>query len=156
LAPLHDIPHVIAPPPLLFAAFFAAGWILDFFADDVLDFPWKGAAAAGCVLVVAGAALGLAAAYQFLKAGTNILPEWPTLAVVRAGPYRLTRNPMYVGLCLAYAGLAIAVERPLTLLLLVPLMVLMHYGVVLREERYLEHKFGEAYLAYKRSARRWL
>jgi protein-S-isoprenylcysteine O-methyltransferase Ste14 len=152
-----DTPGVIAPPPLLYAAFFLVGWALDYFAAD--GFPAGGAApwwTIGTVLALAGILLGLAAVYQFFRAGTNVLPEQPTLAIVTRGPYRLTRNPMYAGLTLFYAGLAIAWQRPITLALLVPLLLVMHYGVVLREERYLAARFGDGHLAYKRSVRRWL
>ncbi|MCH7635332.1 MAG: isoprenylcysteine carboxylmethyltransferase family protein, partial [Proteobacteria bacterium] len=67
-----------------------------------------------------------------------------------------SRNPMYLALSLLYAGIGIAADGPWTLALLVPLLLVMHYGVIIREERYLERKFGDDYRRYKSTTRRWL
>ena len=89
-------------------------------------------------------------------AGTNIDPAKPALAIVRGGPYRFTRNPMYLALCLLQIALGFFLNDWITLLFVIPLFFVLHYGVVLREERYLTAKFGEPYLQLKREVRRWL
>jgi protein-S-isoprenylcysteine O-methyltransferase Ste14 len=90
------------------------------------------------------------------KAGTNVNPAEPALTIVRGGPYRFTRNPMYLALCLLQVALGFFLNDWITLLFVVPFALIMHYGVVLREERYLTAKFGEPYLELKRAVRRWL
>ena len=89
-------------------------------------------------------------------AGTNVSPHNPTLAIVKCGPYRFTRNPLYVSLCLLQLGISLRLNDWIALSLTLVLFGMLHYGVVLREEIYLERKFGEEYLAYKRSVRRWI
>jgi protein-S-isoprenylcysteine O-methyltransferase Ste14 len=75
---------------------------------------------------------------------------------VATGPFRFSRNPLYVALTLIYVGLALLTNALWVLVLIVPVLLLMHYGVVRREERYLEAKFGDAYRAYRSSVRRYL
>jgi protein-S-isoprenylcysteine O-methyltransferase Ste14 len=72
------------------------------------------------------------------------------------GPYRWSRNPIYVALTLIYAGIALVIGSPWLLLLMPAIVAILHFGVVAREERYLEAKFGQSYLGYKASVRRWL
>ena len=89
------------------------------------------------------------------RAGTNVDPGKPSTVIVDEGPYRFTRNPIYLANTLLYVGLSLVFNAVWPLLTLMPSLLLLHWGVVLREERYLEGKFGEAYLAYKRRVRRW-
>jgi protein-S-isoprenylcysteine O-methyltransferase Ste14 len=110
---------------------------------------------AGVAFVAAGA-LAAAAIRRFLAAGTNVPPSRPATALVTGGVYRFTRNPMYSALTLLYAALALAADAPVTLLLLVPLLLVVRYGVVAREEAYMERKFGDEYRRYKASVRRWI
>jgi len=90
------------------------------------------------------------------RAGTNVRPDQPATAIVVDGPFRFTRNPLYLGLTGLYAGVALLVDALWPLLLLVPLLVIVKWGVIHREERYLEAKFGETYRLYKARVRRWL
>jgi len=90
------------------------------------------------------------------RAGTNIRPDQPTLAVVSDGPFRFTRNPLYLALTGLYVGITLLADALWPLLLLVPVLVVLQWGVVAREERYLEAKFGEPYRAYKARVRRWV
>jgi protein-S-isoprenylcysteine O-methyltransferase Ste14 len=90
------------------------------------------------------------------RAGTNILPNKPTLTIVTEGPFRFTRNPLYVTNALFYTGLTLVFNTPWPLLLLAPMLLVVHWGIIRREEEYLEAKFGDAYLAYKARVRRWL
>ncbi len=116
----------------------------------------NGAFLIGLVLAAAAIALVLSAARVMKKAGTNVNPSQPSLLIVRSGPYRFTRNPMYLGLCLLQIALGFLLNDWGTLFFLLPLALLLHFGVILREERYLTKKFGAAYLDLKASVRRWL
>ena len=87
---------------------------------------------------------------------TSFKTDEPSTALITGGPYRYTRNPIYLALSLLYAGIGIAADSPWVLVLLAPLLVVIHYGVIIREERYLERKFADAYRRYKATTRRWL
>lgn len=88
--------------------------------------------------------------------GTNIDPTKPTLAIVTGGPFGYTRNPLYVGLMALLLGIGLIFDTWWSVLALVPVLLILHFGVVLREEAYLERKFGEPYRAYKSKVRRYL
>jgi protein-S-isoprenylcysteine O-methyltransferase Ste14 len=90
------------------------------------------------------------------KAQTHINPREPTTAIVTTGPYQFTRNPIYVSLTLLYAGIALLANAIWALALLPAILYVMNRGVIEREERYLERKFGSLYLNYKALTRRWL
>ncbi|MGQ0571473.1 MAG: methyltransferase family protein [Armatimonadota bacterium] len=109
----------------------------------------------GILLGALGLGFMAAALRAFRHAGTNVETDRPATALVTAGPYRSSRNPIYLSLTFIYAAIGIAANSLWTLVLLVPLLAIMHYGVILREERYLERKFGEAYRRYTSSVRRW-
>lgn len=155
MATERDNPGVIAPPPLIFAAFFGLGLAFD--ALIPLQ-TWAGpiARASGGVLIAAGIVTGLFVVVQFRHAGTHLEPWKPTSALVTGGLYRLSRNPAYVALALCHAGLALMLGKSWTLAMLLPALLVIRFGVIQREERYLERKFGESYRAYCRTVRRWL
>jgi protein-S-isoprenylcysteine O-methyltransferase Ste14 len=94
-------------------------------------------------------------AFAFMR-GAGVETHKPTKWIVTGGPYRLTRNPIYSGMLLGLLGLAVAVDTLWLLVTLVPFYFVIRYGVVAREEAYLERKFGGAYLGYKASVRRWI
>ena len=152
-----DTPGVIAPPPFIFLGFLIAGWGLDYLAGTP-ELPVEPTLRKGValVLIVGGFLLEMWAGGLFKKAGTNVVPWQPSTAMVVDGPYRFTRNPMYLGFAITYLGLAIGLNAPIAIAMLLPCLVLMTWGVILREERYLEAKFGQPYLAYKQQVRRWL
>jgi protein-S-isoprenylcysteine O-methyltransferase Ste14 len=108
------------------------------------------------VLGLAGLALGVAGIRNFFRAGTPVPTNQPTRALVTSGIHARSRNPIYIGLFLLYAGIAVAATSPYALILLLPLALVMRYGVVAREETYLEQRFGDAYREYKARVRRWL
>ncbi len=110
----------------------------------------------GGMILAAGIALMAWGRRTMVRAGTNVPPHKPTLAIVTSGPFRFTRNPLYLGGSTAYIGLAVALNLAWPLILFAPLMLLLHWGIVRREESYLEAKFGDVYLAYKSSVRRWV
>lgn len=154
-----DTAGVLVRPPLLYAGAIALGFGLDAalpirFAPGGLDDLMQYAIGGGLILIAcATMAAGVA---QFRRAGTNVPPTRPTTALVTTGLYALSRNPLYISLSLLMAGIAVAADRIWILILLAPVLLVMRYGVIAREERYLERKFGEAYRAYKARVRRWL
>lgn len=143
------------PPPLAYMGFLVLGWAagrlapLPGFADG-----WADPVALVCS--VAGLALMFSALGLFRRAGTDPLPFRPTTALVFAGPYRFTRNPMYLGMALVYAGAALLFDLTWALLLLPIVVLVIQTQVIAREERYLDATFGEEYRAYRRRVRRWL
>jgi len=110
----------------------------------------------GIVLISLAPTLALWALGTMKTAGTNVHPAEPALTIVRDGPFRFTRNPMYLALCLVQIALGLFLNDWITLLFVVPLALILHYCVVLREEKYLTAKFGEPYLQYKHDVRRWI
>jgi protein-S-isoprenylcysteine O-methyltransferase Ste14 len=90
------------------------------------------------------------------RVGTHVLPTRPTLALATDGPYRFSRNPLYVAAIGVYLGATLWVNGLAPLLLMFPMTWLLHRGIVLREERYLEAKFGNTYQSYQTAVRRWL
>ncbi len=147
------------PPPLAFLATLGLGFALH------LLFPLHLGRTTALInaLEMAGAALAMAAlvlaasAFAFLRlARTSPFPERPTTALVVRGPFRLTRNPLYLAMALLHAGLALFSNAVLPLLCLVPALLAIRFLVIAREERYLLLRFGAEYETYCRSVRRWL
>ncbi len=110
----------------------------------------------GAIILVVNIIIGLPAVHSMFAARTSPNPSRPTTALVFSGPYRLTRNPMYIGLTLMYAGLAIFFQLAWGLALLPLVVWLITIWVIVPEEIYLEQKFGAQYLSYRSSVRRWL
>ena len=152
-----DTPQVIALPPLIFLGALALAALLEAALPIPLPPLSSGVAyGLGAVLVLCGLALLLLGARRFSAAGTNIPPTLPTTALVVTGPYRRSRNPLYLAMILIYAGIGFAALSSWVLLLAVPLILILNYGVVIREEVYLERKFGADYRAYRARVRRWI
>jgi len=147
---MKDRPGVIAPPPLLFLVFFIAGWL----AGDVL--PPYHANVAATVLAIFSAALMSWAFITMHRARTNIDPYKPATTVVTTGPFRVSRNPIYLSMNGLYVAAALRTGSMSSLVLLPVANVILHFGVIRREERYLEQKFGDAYRVYRAKVRRWL
>jgi protein-S-isoprenylcysteine O-methyltransferase Ste14 len=152
-----DVAGVIALPPFIFLGFLAAATVL----EAVLPLPVLTAHAlarylAGAALTACGLVMIGMGTQRFVAAGTNIPPTLPTTALVVDGIYGRTRNPLYLGTTLIYLGLAVAAGSLWAILLTVPLLWVINVGVIVREERYLERKFGDAYRAYKERVRRWI
>ena len=153
-----DSPGVVAPPPLMALGTLLLGlaldWLTQTFVLRVL-LTFYDRIVLGTLLTVAGGALVIAGAGLFRALGTNIPPWKPSLKLATTGIYGWLRNPMYVGLGLITGGLGIAFASDWTLVLLVPAGILLHRHVVLREEKYLEGKFGSAYRQYKERVPRY-
>jgi protein-S-isoprenylcysteine O-methyltransferase Ste14 len=150
-----DNPGVIARPPLIALAFLLAGLALDWLRPA----PFLPAAvqyAVGAAVIVISFAFAIPALLSFRRAGTNVPTTRPTIALVTTGPYRFSRNPIYVGMILLLLGIGTMVDSVWLLALAVPFAFVLRYGVIAREERYLEGKFGDAYRAYRASVRRWI
>ena len=109
----------------------------------------------GCLILI-GVAFMAAGIRSFLQAATPVPTNEPTRALVTTGVHGWTRNPIYLGMFLIYGGIGVAVHSTWVLVFTLPLAILIRYGVVAREEVYLERRFGDAYLDYKRRVRRWL
>jgi protein-S-isoprenylcysteine O-methyltransferase Ste14 len=153
-----DHARVRVPPPLVYAAGFGLGLGLHHLAPgDALPASLRPVGIGlGVVGVAAALALCASALATFRRAGTSPVPVRPAAVLVDAGPYRFTRNPMYVGLGFAYLGLGLIFDRAWTLLLLPAVIGVIRYHVIAREERYLQSRFGPAYDAYRRRIPRWL
>jgi len=151
MADERDIPNVIVLPPLIPLAALLLGLLLDwlipgYFLRVFLTFGER--LFLGGILFAVGLALMLAGGHHFSLAKTNIPPYKPALHLVTDGLYAFVRNPMYVGFGFMLAGLGFAFASDWTLVLMIPAAVVLHRGVVLREERYLEAKFGDPYRQY--------
>ena len=147
-----DNAGVIAPPPLLALAAVVLGLLLDWTAPTYLlsvMLSWGTRILLGLELIVAGLALVIVARNTFVAAGTRVEPWKPSTTVVGTGVFAWLRNPMYVGGTAALIGLAILLASDWMVVTTVVMALALHFGVVKREERYLEGKFGDAYRTYK-------
>jgi len=150
-----DNPGVVAFPPLIWLV----NAVISVLVHQFIQAPilrYSISLACGIVLIILAPTLALSALRTMKAAGTNVHPSEPALKLVRGGPFRFTRNPMYLALCLVQIALGFFLNDWITLLFVVPLALILHYGVILREERYLTAKFGEPYLQYKGEVRRWI
>jgi protein-S-isoprenylcysteine O-methyltransferase Ste14 len=156
---MNDTPEtaqVLIRPPLAWALAVLAGLVLDWLAPlPFLPEDWP-AGLLGAVVFVLALVLAIWAIDTMTRAGTNVPTNRPTTAIVEAGPYRFTRNPIYLGMFGGLIGLGIAFDNPWLLLLMALFALVIRYGVVAREEVYLERMFGDAYRGYRRRVRRWL
>jgi protein-S-isoprenylcysteine O-methyltransferase Ste14 len=151
---------VVRPPHLFLAAL-----VIGFVADHVLPLPfpvsrigvahWVSAGIAG-LLIVGGIAAFAAGIRNFSSATTPVQGTKPTSMLVTGGIHGWSRNPIYLGMFLLYVGIGLVVRSPWILILTLPLAITIRYGVVGREEAYLERRFGDAYRHYKARVRRWL
>jgi len=149
-----DTPSVLVFPPFLFGGALALGLLLHWL-HPVPVLPVLPARLVGAVLVIGSGLLARAAKAAMKRAGTNVRPDQPTLAIVVDGPFRFSRNPLYLATIGLYTGVALLVNALWPLALLLPMIALLQWGVILREERYLEERFGAPYREYKARVRRW-
>jgi protein-S-isoprenylcysteine O-methyltransferase Ste14 len=149
---------VIARPPRLFLAALMVGHACDHFWPLPLAFPGTATAywIIGGSMVLVGLALAVAGIRNFSQAATPVRTIEPTRVLVTTGIHGRTRNPIYMGMFLIYGGIGMAARGPWILILALPLAITIRYGVVAREEAYLERRFGDAYRDYKARVRRWL
>jgi protein-S-isoprenylcysteine O-methyltransferase Ste14 len=154
-------PGVIARPPLLLLGALLLGFGLDHLVPLPRPIPGTGSfhtigAIISGALTLVGIAVFTASIRSFSRAGTPVQGTRPTRTLVTTGIYGWSRNPIYLGMLFFLVGIGIAVRSPSILLLAVPLAITFRYGVIAREEAYLERLFGDAYCDYKARVRRWL
>jgi protein-S-isoprenylcysteine O-methyltransferase Ste14 len=156
MAKTADTAQVIIRPPFALGLAVILGlaieWLVPLpFVPADLPTGWPGA-----MVFVLALALVTWAIVTITRAGSNVPTNLPTTTIVGRGPYRFTRNPIYLGMFLGLIGLAIAFDDLWLLMMLVPFALVIRYGVVAREEAYLERKFGDVYRGYRSRVRRWL
>lgn len=148
-------PGVAAPPLLLYIVGLLAGWgAHQIFPLSLLT--GLPARVAGVVLILLGIALVCWSFNTMRLIGTSMNPYKVAQALATEGPYRFSRNPIYVAMTGAYIGAALLMDSIWPALVLPLVLLIMHWGVICREEKHLEEKFGESYRAYKNKVRRWL
>ncbi|MGH7555863.1 MAG: methyltransferase family protein [Longimicrobiales bacterium] len=150
-----DSARVFVPPPFIYVAVFLVALLLERWVP-LGQLPRQPARVAALVCAVLWALLMLPAFALFLANRTGILPVRPATALVTSGPYRFTRNPMYLGLVFLYLAIALWFDVAWALILLPVVVIIVQLAVITREEAYLERRFGEDYRAYRRRVRRWL
>ena len=152
---MSDHPDVIALPPLVFLTFILIGAGLHYIWPIAI-LPSSGAKLLGRVIISLSLAGGAWTSRQFRRWNTSFRSDRPTTRLIQTGPFHYTRNPLYLAATTLHVGIAVRVNSLWILAMLVPTLVVITKGVIEREERYLERKFGAEYLRYKRSVRRWL
>ena len=153
---MRDAPRYRIWPPVALGAPLVLGSLASRVAPEHVPIPdpWRNLLAVALILLFAG--INVPTYAMLAGARTGILPGQPSAGILARGAFAFTRNPLYVGLLALYAGLALWGDWVWALVLLPVAFAALHWGAVLPEERYLEAKFGEEYLSYKRRVRRWL
>jgi protein-S-isoprenylcysteine O-methyltransferase Ste14 len=146
---------VLAPAPIFFVIASVLGAAIEWFRPSALLVQTY-SVAVGALLIVVSVFLVLAVLVQMSRAKTSFDAGKPTTVLITTGVFRLSRNPTYLSLALLQVGLALAFQSLWVLLLVIPAVAVTHWGVILREERYLHGKFEAEYLQYSRKVRRWL
>jgi protein-S-isoprenylcysteine O-methyltransferase Ste14 len=150
-----DAPSAKIIPPLVYLAgivigFLGSIWMPTRVVPNLLA--WT----VGGILVFCGAVLTGSAVLKFKDAGTTVRPDRAASTLVIACPYRITRNPMYLGLAFVYAGIAIAGQSVWALILLAVVLIIIQHRAIEPEEAFLERRFGADYVGYKEKVRRWI
>lgn len=156
-----DHPGVRLPPPLVLLGAILLGLGLDALWPAPLSAIGMDLARGlliglGVLLLLGGFGIALACFFQFKAAGTAVEPWRPSSALLGDGLYRLSRNPIYLGMLLVMLGVAFLANSLWHLALLVPVWAFLRFAVIAREERYLEDRFGEDYRRYRAAVRRWI
>jgi len=150
-----DSPSVWFPPPFVYAAAVFGGLLL----ERRWSLPIGGGAAgdaAGWLLAAVGAAVMFSGFGTFLRRRTSVIPHRPASSLVISGPYRFTRNPMYLGLAIMTAGFGLGFDTWWPIVLLAPAVWIIQRTVIAPEEAYLRRRFGADYVEYTRRVRRWI
>jgi protein-S-isoprenylcysteine O-methyltransferase Ste14 len=151
-----DHANVVIMPPLLYAIALAAGIAMQFVASLNTGLPSPLRLVTGALLVGGGAWVALGFARAFDRIEQDRSPNTPTPAIISDGLYQYSRNPAYVSLTGILLGIGLLLDNVWLLLSAIPVVAIMQWGVIAREEAYLERAFGDEYLRYKSSVRRWL
>lgn len=151
----NDRPRLVANPFLVYIGLGLCALLLQKLAPLPFLAP-SSARLIGLLIMITNLVIGLPAVRSMFAARTSPNPARPTTALVHSGPYRFSRNPMYIGLTLLYTGLMVIFRLPWGLVLLPIVIWLITNWVIVPEEKYLEQKFGEEYSSYKSAVRRWI
>ena len=144
------------PPPVIVAVFLALGLVADKYLPSSFGAPMNYLAKLGIVLIVGGFVLAFWGAWMYFKAKTSILPHTQDSAIIDTGPFRFSRNPIYLSMVMVFTGICLYWNAPIALLFLIPTILTLRYYVIAKEEAYLIRRFGDEYLTYQRKVRRWL
>lgn len=148
-----SLPGIVAPPPLLYVTAFSIGGALEFLFPT--SFAIHAARFAGVLVFALSAVIARWAFVTMKRQGTSANPGKESVALSVTGPFSFSRNPIYLAMTGLYIGASFLIDSWWPMLFLAPLLVIMHWGVISREERYLHSQFGEDYASYKASVRRW-
>jgi protein-S-isoprenylcysteine O-methyltransferase Ste14 len=155
MSDIADTPNVRIIPPLVYLTGLVIGSLLTlWFPTKVV--PGLVAWGIGGILILCGAILAASAIFNFKSVGTPIRPDRAATTLVIVGPYKLTRNPMYLALAFVYLGIAIAEQSLWAVLLLPVVLAIILNRAIKPEEAFLERRFGSDYLRYRAKVRRWL
>jgi len=144
------------PPPLVYLAALVVGGVLHYLAPLALDPGFAVRVGGGAISALAGVGLMAAAMGLFRRTGQDPKPWKATPEIISTGIYTRTRNPMYVGMALLQLGIGIGWANGWIVALIPPVLIIIYLTAIRHEEAYLEGKFGDSYLEYKNSVRRWL
>lgn len=150
-----ESPDVISCPPLIYLGALGLGLLLNWLIPS-LPFLSVPCPVTGWILAFAGFVIGFWGVYTFIRAGTNVRPDLPVTALVTNGPFRYSRNPLYMACTIIYLGVTLSVGSFWPLLTLLPVLAMIHWKIVRREEEYLESRFGDSYRTYKMQVNRWI
>ena len=148
-------PNVKIIPPLVYLAGLVIGFVANIWMS-IKVVPNAIAWILGGILIICGAVLPGSAVLKFKEVGTTVRPDRAASTLVTAGPYKVTRNPMYLGMAIVYLGIAIAGQSVWALILLPIVLAIIQRWVIEPEEAFLERRFGAAYISYKEKVRRWI
>lgn len=152
-----DHARVTIPPPLTLVVSLIVGLLLHrVFPVCMMSASWPVRLLIAAPLLLGYGVVTALSIRMMLARNTALAPHRSTTTVISEGPFRLTRNPLYLSVLMLYAGIAILVNEVWMLCLLPVMLVALDRGAVKHEEEYLERKFGDQYLEYKRSVRRWI
>ena len=151
-----DSPDIIVLPPVLVGGTLLLGIGLNYLVWPTTLLPIVPARVLGVCLFITSGLLAHSAQRAMMRVGTNVLPTRPTLALALDGPYRYTRNPLYLAAVGVALGVSLWVNGVFPLVLLAPMILILQRGIVLREEQYLLQKFGGEYEAYRSRVPRWI
>ncbi len=153
MAKKQDHPGVKFPPPFIFLGFTIAGILIQ---SNWMsgNFELTSISVAGILTIIFGVVILLKGARKHKDADTNIEPWKPTINIISSGLYGISRNPLYVAMAIVALGIAMAAGSYVAAILIFPILLIIRYYVIAREEAYLEREFGEEYLAYKQKVRR--
>jgi len=150
-----DSSNVIAPPPLIYLGGLLLGILLHY-VKPLEIFRNSYLIPLGWILIFISVIIFVMATKSFVKAHTEINPHKPTTSIIMNGVYSFSRNPIYLSMTILYLGVATLFNELWLLIILIPVLFIIRYGVIKREESYLTKKFGKKYTDYKASVRRWL